>query len=342
MQAARRLTFHKQLIGLGVRREYAVDVTNMEVVNKNTILQDIDHALGKEKPPAFEFVYVEPALTFKLSDRKNSSQNPYGHACIRYTLPGNEQVFMNIVGNLSAKNMCNFMPPEEYLFGAHSRTRDIGSEQGGIYMRSYCGFRVEEYPQDKILKMHEYYESIQKKESGQLAKYAMLWLPFMNPGFLAERGNCSYWTSKGMVEAGIFSRPSIWPKYVFAKLYRDALLEMNIGSHAFYNFLSNDALRGLVDQPKQQEKLDAIEQKRRDFASNVNIVYYKKFRDSDNNSREPRGWIRPFSWMEHGMFLDLEKFANAVVEVVPTGDGDFKATVETCKPSNRPFWPKEL
>jgi hypothetical protein len=319
---------------------------NMQVTNKNTILSEIDHKLGRTKPPAFEFIYVEPVLTFKLGDRKNSSQNPYGHACIRYTLPGNEQVFMNIVGNPSAKHMCNFLSPEDYLFGAYSQTKDLGSEQGGIYMRSYCGFRIEEYPEDLIVNMHEYYSSIQKKEESKLVQYMMLWFPVMNWGFLSEKGNCSYWTSKGMVEAKIFNNPTAWPKYGFAKLYLQTLMQMNVASHAFYNALSNDVLKSIISNSKtvqqSQQRLETIEEERRKIANNVNIVYYKQFTEEENTSwTGPRGWLRPFS-LDHGLFFDLEKFSNAVVQVVPSGDGSYKAEVNLHRPENRPFWPKEL
>jgi hypothetical protein len=88
---------------------------------------------------------VEPAITFSLSETKHSSGNPYGHACVRYTLPtqdkqGYDEKLMNIVGKKGnthpSKQMMHFMHPEDYLFGDPAEfTTEVGNEQGGIYNR---------------------------------------------------------------------------------------------------------------------------------------------------------------------------------------------------------------
>jgi hypothetical protein len=87
---------------------------------------------------------VEPAITFSLTDTKHSSGNPYGHACIRYTLPtaqGYDEKMMNIVGKKGNtredKQMVHFMKPEDYFFGDPAEfTTEVGNEQGGVYNRN--------------------------------------------------------------------------------------------------------------------------------------------------------------------------------------------------------------
>lgn len=78
-----------------------------------------------------------------------------------------------------------------------------------------------------------------------------------------------------------------------------------------------------------------------EVANNVNIVYYKKM----DKSRGPIGWMRPFSFLEHGLFVDLEKLANCIVTVEQSEQSDngieeYVGRVETRKPIYRPFWPQ--
>ena len=53
-------------------------------------MAEIDRTLGYHSPPAIEYVYVEPYLNVATEHYKISA-NPYGHGCIRYTLPNGEQ-----------------------------------------------------------------------------------------------------------------------------------------------------------------------------------------------------------------------------------------------------------
>jgi hypothetical protein len=184
----------------------------MELNNKYTLLHEIDVSLGRNKPPAIEYIYVLPYKSFRIFNR-NISGNPYGHACIRYTLRENQYV-MNIVG--IGPKMVHFLHPTDYLF---SDDHGEGNEQGGVYQRAFAGFRIEDWPEHKIEDMHDYFVRLDHQNREGTALYATInligWL-FPN---VVERGNCSYWTSKGLVEAGIFERPTIWPKFIFAKMY---------------------------------------------------------------------------------------------------------------------------
>ena len=53
---------------------------NFEIKNKDTILSEIDKTLGRNKPPAIEYIYVNPVQSFKFRFHKlftsDSSQNP--------------------------------------------------------------------------------------------------------------------------------------------------------------------------------------------------------------------------------------------------------------------------
>jgi len=62
------------------------ETSTVEVRNKATILNEIDASIGRTKPPAFEYLYVEPAV-FSNPFSTDSTGNPYGHAAVRYTDP---------------------------------------------------------------------------------------------------------------------------------------------------------------------------------------------------------------------------------------------------------------
>lgn len=53
---------------------------NLEIKNKGTILQTIDEIAGVTKPPALEYLYVQPAATLRFSRNSASSQ-------VRFSLP---------------------------------------------------------------------------------------------------------------------------------------------------------------------------------------------------------------------------------------------------------------
>lgn len=249
-----------------------------EIANKATILNEIDHALGVAKPPALEYIYVQPAVAFRFSRNSASSQNPYGHAAIRYSFrsedgKGYEQYVMNVVG-LATHPLINFLSPEDYLYGDPATP---GSEQGGAYNRAIMGIRIEEWPDDKIKAMHKLFLEVKRRnEHEKTAAFSLLRFPFLN--FLrlfGEKGNCAYWTSKGIVESGLLARPTIWPKYIFIKLFLQV---------------------GRVLPPRE-----------------VNIVQYKSLK-----RKQPKGWLTPIYYLlGQGEFFDLGTLANAVVKISP-------------------------
>ena len=76
-------TIADELDGPVVHDHVQQQLTERDVQNKRTFLADVDQFFGHEKPPAVEYIFVETinaeAVCFA-----------FGHAAIRYTLPGTD------------------------------------------------------------------------------------------------------------------------------------------------------------------------------------------------------------------------------------------------------------
>ena len=169
------------------------------VANIDSVLTEIDSALGASSPPSVEYLYVVPHVALSITKLwilgrgVYSSSNPYGHAAIRYTTSDGEQHVMNIVGKPGSR-MVNFMRPIDYLFGDPSVTCELGSEQGGVFNRSIIGFRLENYPPEKVDKLHQYFVDLQEREVSKrevvfnlMALPGWIRIPFVTKAY--ERGN---------------------------------------------------------------------------------------------------------------------------------------------------------
>jgi len=210
--------------------------TTVPIQNKSSILREIDQFLGCG-PPAIEFILVEHTVKpWSIG----SSLGRFGHATIRYTLPGEGiQTVMNICG-LPGKDMVNFVSPEDYLFGTENF--DSSCQQGGIYNRAYCGVRIEKVPAGTVEALHMYYLALQTRANIGIAKFKLaggrtknIWnqyRPFAVPGM--EVGNCCYWTSTGLVFSGLLTRPRIFPKGVWYDLLEHFLQEDPNNVHVVY------------------------------------------------------------------------------------------------------------
>jgi hypothetical protein len=255
-----------------------------EISNKDSILQEIDEALGVSKPPDIEYIFVEPYSDFSLAGI-GIGRNPYGHAALRYTLPSGEQILMNIVG-VPGRQMVNFLDPVEYLYG--TGFFEEGAEQRGVYNRTMVSVRIEQVEPEKILAMHKYFQELQKKSSESAAEFSLLlspvfeflssWLPFSFP----EKGNCAMYTSRGLKKGRISSHVSMWPKAIWVGLFED------YGT-------------------KNPE--------------NVHVVCYRRVRHACRSYGDDSETISPiapiFTWGNF-WYLNLERFANIIVEV-PAG-----------------------
>jgi hypothetical protein len=273
-----------------------------EISNKASVLAEIDRALGVNKPPAVEYIFVEPYADFGLPfSTYGFSRNPYGHAAVRYTLPNGEQKLMNIVGQ-PHKEMVNFLDPSDYLYGT---CFDNGAEQGGVYNRTMISVRIEELPAEQILQMHEYYDRLKRKEVEKGAKFSLLFSPLYNflagwlPMALAERGNCARYTSKGLEEGRIIKNASMWPKSLWVELF---------------------------------------EEHGRNNPDNVHVVTYRQVRHAKRaygaDSRSISA-VAPFNSMANILYFNLERFANVVVEVPMNS---VRAEVRLVEKPARPSW----
>jgi len=273
-----------------------------EITNKSTVLEEIDKALNMPKPPAIEYIFVEPFMNWTLSYFSwiGFAGNYYGHAAVRYTLPTGESVVMNIEGSGKGP-MVNFVPAEEYIFG--TKYFDKGSSQGGIYNRNMVSVRIEDYPEDKIVDLDHYYRKLQKNHD---ARFSLFFSPVMNniyrwfPDSVVEHGNCARWTSKGLTESGLIRIPTIFPKRIWVTLFE----------------------RFGIQNPK-----------------NVHVVSYRRVKHAHRTYGVPSdpyiSGVAPLHPITNLLYFNLEKFADVVVEVPPT---TMTATVSVKKDHYKPSW----
>ncbi|KAL6075885.1 Transmembrane protein [Balamuthia mandrillaris] len=285
--------------GGGVPEDFGLR-NGTEVSNKTTVLREVDAVLGRDKPPAVEFIFVEPYsdFAFPIIGGYGLSRNPYGHAAVRYTLPWGEEVVMNIVG-LPGQTMVNFLRPEEYFFG--TKSWEEGAEQGGIYNRNMATVRIEEWPAEQILDMHNYFQKLQRKGFQKTAKFSLLLSPLYNglaswlPWRLAERGNCARFTSAGLVEGGLLYRPTMWPKSIWVQLFETQ---------------ARCQAPSCSSSPSSSSSSSS--------SPNVNVVYFRRVRHVQRTyGSEARaiGAVAPLHSLGNILYFDLERYANAVVDV---------------------------
>jgi hypothetical protein len=133
---------------------------------------------------------------------------------------------MNI--SASSPKMANFVDPSEYFFGIRNWQTVV--EQAGIYNRAFWGVRVETVPSGTVEALNGYYESVMLQETiatqtGHFKAFAttanlhQMWSPFASSQTEISVGNCSIWTSLGLVWCGKLQRPRAWPKAVFLDLW---------------------------------------------------------------------------------------------------------------------------
>eukprot|EP01116_Phalansterium_solitarium_P014043 TRINITY_DN31556_c0_g1_i1.p1 TRINITY_DN31556_c0_g1~~TRINITY_DN31556_c0_g1_i1.p1 ORF type:complete len:346 (-),score=93.34 TRINITY_DN31556_c0_g1_i1:171-1208(-) len=293
-----------------------------EILNKPLILSEIDKVLGKTKPPAIEYLYVNPAYkrwkALLPGYESDVAANPYGHSAIRYTLPSGQQKLMNIVG-LPGREMVNFLAPDDYLFGDPHSTAPLGSEQGGVHERGIISVRIEDWPADDVERMDAYYTMLQHRSrrssndagadgSGLMslpdrASFHMLLGALTNAvrhwrivrflfGNLTEKGNCAQWTSKGLVAAGVIPKPYMWPKFLWIKLFMGRILN----------------------------------------PTGINVVHYKCVQ---RQKPKDGGHVALLDMYLYHWFYDLSLFANVVVKVPKDSE---RAVV---KVKNDVFWKSE-
>lgn len=156
------------------------------ITNKDTILSDVDRALGTNKPPD-----IEVFLTDHVCNTSNAASTfihlhllRFGHVGIRYRTSDGVDRVMNINGDFNPRpvrrrgssgsrhrdescddnlplhhpTMVNFIPPEEFIFGTDGEL----AQQGGVYNRPFVSVRIENVAPGATDALHSYYEALHK------------------------------------------------------------------------------------------------------------------------------------------------------------------------------------
>lgn len=216
------------------------------IENKSSILSEIDACLNSTTPD-IEYILADSQIKLNEEGQKLGILNNIasffgrcGHAAIRYKYypDSNENtnqyqdIVMNIVGpKVKDCAMVNFISTQEYLFGTAKLDKEC--EQGGIYNRRFYGIRLENVPKTSLKAMHYHFKSLQYKEKGSNTSFKLIggrsnhffwkYLPFesdINGAMIvSQAGNCSMWTSSGLVAAGLLPRCKMFPKSTFIELY---------------------------------------------------------------------------------------------------------------------------
>lgn len=191
----------------------------MSQLNKDNVLSSIDDKLNPDKTNFIEYIYAPPPWKKRsfCGFTYDYYKNPYGHCLIRYTYKG-EDIIMNVSG-ARGDPAINFFNAKEYLF---TDRPSKGNEQGGILNRSFIGIRVHDVEEEMIEKLHEYYKHLENRNKENKMEFTLFAHLFTNPirHWLGTplRGNCSHWTSSGMVYAGLLEKTSSYPLYTWFML----------------------------------------------------------------------------------------------------------------------------
>lgn len=215
-----------------------------EISNKNTILDDVAKLINKPKKPTFEYIVTMPYSTILLPFKVfgvqyGFSYSIFGHSAIRYI---NSETGEDIVVNINKRNyrggkkieeladskfyksIVEFYPAEEYFFGLN---KDNFPPQGGIYNRNIHTIRIDSpIDKHKIEKLHSYFKKLEEDShngsrlfnlvNGPIYNFLRLFIPS-----IVERGNCSYWISKGLKESGIINHKHIFPRNIWIELFEN-------------------------------------------------------------------------------------------------------------------------
>eukprot|EP01084_Bolivina_argentea_P276869 472518_1 len=212
------------------------------IANKNIILSEIDKSLNCEAPD-IEFIFAESVIKSNSGtfNKIKTFLGRFGHSAIRYKYYPDindnryQDIVMNIVGNnANGTTMINFIPTKEYFFGTNAFDKEC--EQGGIYNRTFYGLRIQNVSKSQLKALHYHFKALQYREQannstaklfklfgGRISSFFHKYMPFEsdlnNNIIISQSGNCSMWTSSGLIAAGLIPRKRIFPKAIFVELY---------------------------------------------------------------------------------------------------------------------------
>jgi len=136
--------------------------------------------------------------------------------------------------------------------------------------------------------MDYYFNKLKRKSKERKAKYSFFIGGILNiireysPFNIAERGNCAWWTSKGLAEADAIDWAKPWPKAIWVEVF---------------------------------------EKEGRKNPNNVHVVSYRRIPHA-RLSYGKKAWafsgVAPAHFFDNLAYRNLEKYANVVVEVLPS------------------------
>ena len=251
------------------------------IENFDTILDEIDYALGKEKPK-IEYLFVRSFSKYDLGFGYGICFNIYGHAAVRYTTSDGKDVVVNIEGKQDNKIMVRMYNAKDYLYGTKT-----GSDEQDGYRRNIVGVRVENISQEKVDLMHQYFMKLKKQNEQGNARFNVAVGPILNTirnfiPIIPEYGNCAKWMSEGLLRAGVVTNKSMWPKSILIDMF---------------------------------ENCESTETKNRE---NLSIVYYEQpkcYQTEGNLQLVSIESVAPLQVPRGFLYGDLRYFSDAVVRI---------------------------
>lgn len=227
----------KKIIGLIPNKKEHMNTIRKAIIGM--LRQEPSQTKNQSKDEYYmELLHTYPAwFHIPLSKGKSSFQNPYGHTSICLYQVKNNEIVSDItinVGTLLRDNIpdknkfLHFIPTEKYLFNNFEENISIdGNQQGGLLQRSFLGINIQLTP-EKWLSILKYYENLRQDVLDNKFKFSlgMHLITNLFPLF-KERGNCSYWISKGLEYANLIDNRTSFPMICFYKFLLNILLEKN-------------------------------------------------------------------------------------------------------------------
>lgn len=268
-----------------------------EVENKDTIFSSIDTLLNNGKPPSLEYIHI---LNYCYSYVPLMNWNVFGHVAIKYTRPSTgEQVLVDVESLGRGKLGVFFMRPEDFFYS----TGGFGewNIQHGVYNRNMIGIRIEECDEEILIKLDEYFKKLEREKHDKRFSWILSWLWKRLPYFKnKERGNCTEFVTRGMKAAGLIHKERRFPKQFVTDLLENS-----------ENIANKDLLRK---------------------ENNVHMVFYRRIGHAthtytgDIRNTNMHSLVSPTEWKKNWRYLNVEKYADAVVSVP---EGRRKAEVHT-------------
>lgn len=283
---------------------------NMDIIRhtiRNTLLVSNDSNSYDEY--YIGLVHTYPAWSSYLkylniaNMKSHIAHNPYGHTLVEFfkiedgMLVYDKVMNVGVFGEYDERNnnildrhrFINWIDSHEYYFdNKHEvmQKNQEGNHQYGMINRSFISIniKVNKYEWDKL---HDYYHDVKhQSEVNKTKKFNMAGFIFFNklrhiiP--FSEKGNCTYWTTRGFQEIGMLKTDSNFPLVAFYKL----MINMILRKSSYF----------------------------KDKYTSFNITLYKGI----NYDSHPKGsLLYPFYWLKYTYrgIWKTENVANHIVEL---------------------------